>query len=62
MDDIVDEKYEWEMDEEDVGEESLVGEVAMDWGLAEELMEIDRGDAPPQPVYPICIERDGKLM
>ena len=56
MDDIVDEKYEWEVmlwEEEEALEALMVSGV--DWEVAEELLAIDRGDAPSPP-YPIVAE------
>ncbi len=63
MDDIVDEQYEWET----CGEEELFGERQqpagdVDWELLEELLAVDRGDAPALPAYPMVVEVDGKLM
>ncbi len=65
MDDIVDERYEWEM----FGEEELFGARPLrcaagevDWQLMEELLTIECGDAPALPAYPMVVETDGKSM
>ena len=63
MDDIVDEKYEWQMfGEEEIFclERSEINEGDIDLRLMEELLAIDCGDAPPPPAYPMVVEIDGK--
>lgn len=61
MDDIVDEKWEWEMygEEEIFGLEPGIGEDGVDWTVMEELYSIHCGDAPPPPAYPMVVEING---
>ncbi len=65
MDDIVNERTEWEL----YGEEEVLGSArrqpagdGIDWELMEELLAVDRVDPPPPPAYPVVVETDGKLM
>ncbi len=63
MEDIVDEKYEWEAFGygEVFGQEEELDEGSVDWLIAEELLAIDRGDPPPPPPEPMIVVKNGEL-
>ncbi len=61
MSDIVDERYEFELEEDEIFDLELqMGEDGVDWMIMGELLAIDHNDTPPAPAYPMVVVIKGK--